>query len=661
MRPSITFSTLLCGLLAWNLAGADELSLSAQRMREDLKILASDEYEGRGIGTEGLKKAAEYIAEQFRATGLKVDVAGGDPFQEFEITDGARLGSPNTLSFSGPGGKVIDLQLDQDFRPCSFGGSGTFKAPLVFCGYGIDAKDQGFNEFANVNVRGKVVILMRRAPQQENPHGMFAVAHGISRHASLATKLGEAFTRGAVAVLLVNDPYTGRSEKEGLAKQVEKARDEIIVLAEKLSAQGATSDELLPQLRRAVEHLRQVEQMESAHVADPLMTFGYGGTRSGKSLPCFQITQQACNELLLASLKTTLQKIEAEIDETGKPASSELTGWTAAGQASIDVQKVEVDNVIGVLEGTGPLKEETIVIGAHFDHLGLGGEGSLTPGVKEIHNGADDNASGTAGLIEIARRLASRGKPLPRRIVFIAFTGEERGLLGSEEYVKNPVYPLQQTIAMFNMDMIGRMEDAKLTVFGTGTSSRWEKLVDEEAAALGLKLSKKPEGFGPSDHSSFYAHRIPVLHLFTGTHGDYHRPSDDWEKINFADMDRVINLLEKLVVETAEAPTKPDYLHIAGAASLDRSGNRPYFGSIPDFGSDVQGYALQGVSPGSPAEKAGLRGKDVIIRLGDHHIGGLDDFDLALRKFQPGEQVDVTVLRDGQEVTLKLTLGTPRG
>jgi hypothetical protein len=264
-------------------------------------------------------------------------------------------------------------------------------------------------------------------------------------------------------------------------------------------------------------------------------------------------------------------------------------------------------------------------------------------------------------LIELARRLAARTEQLPRTVVFIAFTGEERGLLGSAHYVKDPLFPLENTVAMFNMDMVGRLTEDKLTVFGTGTASGWDAWLDAEAAERRFTLSKKPEGLGPSDHSSFYAREIPVLHFFTGTHNDYHRPTDDWGKINVAGMHRIVDLLEELVTTTALDDARPEYVEVKGRAEMAaRSGSRPYFGSIPDFSGEQSGYAIQGVSPGSPADKAGLKGGDVIIKLGEYPITGLDDFDLALREFSPGEEVSVTVRRGGEEQTFRLTLATPR-
>lgn len=655
-------TALLLTLCLWlnGPAQGESLSESAKRMQADVKILASDEFEGRGVGTDGLEKAAQYLAEEFAKAGLKLDLAGGDPFQEFEITDGAELGSPNTLTLHGPDGATIPLELGRDFEVCSFGTSGEFSAPVVFAGYGIDASDAEYNDFASVDVKGKVVIVMRRNPFQANPHGPFAVSHGISRHAALTSKLSQAFTKGAVAVLFVNEPYTGRHEREQLDAKVNEARAKVVDLARKIALPEANVEEQRAALKNALTHLDEVAGLVEKHNADPLMPFGYGGTRAGKSIPCFHLAQAAVNQLLDKSIKSGLAELEAAIDRTGKPASCDLPGWSASGQATVKLIRRPVKNVIGLLEGNGPLKDETIVIGAHFDHLGYGGEGSLAPHSMEIHNGADDNASGTAGLLELARRLGRREQPLPRSILFLAFTGEERGLLGAEEYVKNPLVPLERTVAMLNMDMIGRLDGDKLTVFGTGTSTRWNELVDALSEPLNLKIAKKPEGFGPSDHSAFYAKKIPVLHLFTGTHSDYHRPGDDWDKINVEGMDRIVTLMEQLTLDVAMQETRPDYLEVKGTASIERTGSRPYFGSIPDFGTEAEGYAIQGVSPDSPAEKGGLKGGDVIVEFGGNRIGGLDDFDLALRKFSPGEQVEIVVLRKGERVTVKVTLGTPR-
>ncbi|MEZ6065847.1 MAG: M28 family peptidase [Planctomycetaceae bacterium] len=534
----------------------------------------------------------------------------------------------------------------------------------MFAGYAIESKEPDYDDFAGVDVKGRAVIILRRNPQQGAEQGSFSEGHhGISRHAALRTKVSNAFRHGAAAILFVNDPFTGRSEAESIAQQVADARkqvDELQAIAADETASAEDRQLATMNLAAAQQRLKQTEQVAAEHDPDPLMEFGYGGTKGGKSVPILHITQAACNRLLEVGLGTSIGAIEARIDETLKPQSVALTGWTARGQTSLSVKEVPVANVVGVIEGQGPHAHETIVIGAHYDHLGFGGEGSLSPNSHDVHNGADDNASGTAALLAMAWHYGQRPEPPPRRLVFIAFTGEERGLLGSAEYVRDPLFPIESTIAMFNMDMVGRLVDDELTVFGAGTSPRWDTLLDSAAEQQRLKIIKKPEGFGPSDHSSFYAQKIPVLHLFTGTHDDYHRPTDDWDKLNVEGMARIVAFLQTIVDDTLAQPERPGYIAIEQKASLTRSGSRPYFGSIPDFSTNEAGYALQGVSPGSPADQAGLKSGDIIIALGEDQIGSLDDFDLALRKFKPGEQVEVTIRRGAEQLKLPVVLGTPR-
>ncbi len=369
----------------------------------------------------------------------------------------------------------------------------------------------------------------------------------------------------------------------------------------------------------------------------------------------------ALDEVIRESLGTTLAEIEAEIDKGPIPHSRELANWKIEGEISVERQETEVKNVVGVLEGEGPLADETIVIGAHFDHLGYGGPGSAAPGVKEIHNGADDNGSGTTVLIEIARTLAGRAEKLPRRIVFLAFTGEERGLIGSARYVRNPLVPLDKTVAMLNLDMVGRLQDDKLIVHGTGTASEFDALVDRFGKEYGFQITKKPGGFGPSDHSSFYAAKIPVLFFFTGSHKDYHRPTDDVDKLNLAGMRRIGDMVSEIAVALAQAGERPQYVEVKGGnETLGGGGDRPYFGSIPDFSQDQPGYALTGVTKGGPAERGGIKAGDIIVELGPSKIGNLEDFDSALRKFKAGDKVPVVVKRGAERVKLEVTLDPPR-
>ena len=649
-----------CAALLLALAGlapAEDLHDSEQRLLQDVRVLAADEFEGRGVGTEGLNKAAAYIEGIFREAGLNVTVDNGDAYQEFEVSNGAKLEDGNALEIVDAAGVKTPLEMDKSFRTCSFSEPGTFDAEIVFAGYAIETEK--YNDFDGLEIKDKAVLLLRRAPKSDDPHAGFS-----ERDASLKTKLSQCYRRGAKAVLILNDGASTKNERSSIETKLADSKDKIVDLADKATqADLAEADQAKAreELAAEVKHFKQLKNMLDTFEADPLMEFGYAGEKSGDALPTFHLKRAAVDSLMKTATGKTLAEIEAGINESLKPASCVLTGCRATGKASLHTEKVTIKNVIGVLEGEGPLKEETVIVGAHYDHLGHGGDGSLQPGSTEIHNGADDNASGSAGLLELVRRIAGRKEKLPRRIVFMAFTGEERGLLGSAHYVKTPLFPIEQTVVMFNLDMIGRMEESKLTVYGTGTSHFWDNRVDAAGKASGLTLIKKPEGFGPSDHSSFYAVKIPVLHVFGGLHSDYHRPSDDVEKLNVPGMRQATDFFETLIVEAAQAPTRPDYIEIMGKAEIGRAGSRPYFGSIPDFNSDQKGFALMGVASGGPADQAGIKAGDVIIQVGDQKIGSLDDFDLALRKFAAGDQVDVTVRRDGQEVKLKVTLGKPRG
>lgn len=665
MRRLVVSCTLALLVVAGSLAWGEVAPEVVTRLTSDLKYLASDELEGRGVGTNGLNVAADYVAKAFKDAGLNVTTAGGDPFQEFTMTTGAQLGPTNTLNLVGPGGKRIELAIDKDFQVCSFGASGTINAELVFGGYAIDAKDDKYQDLEGTDVKGKVLVVIRKTPRQGDPHGPFAAGHGgQSRHADLRSKISNAFGRGAAAILFVNDVASGKKEIEQAKQRAKDAAETVVDAAAALLAADANNAEAVKSAREKLdEAVKKVQQLRDAVTkveTDVLMKFGYAGFNQNVGGPIFHVTQAAVDQVLQASLKKTLAALEAEIDQDLKPRTAVLTGWKAEGQASVELIKTEVKNVIAVIEGQGALAEETVIIGAHYDHVGFGGQSSLAPGVKDVHNGADDNGSGTVSLIELARRFGARKEPLKRRLVFIAFTAEESGLIGSARYCTEPIFPLDKTIAMINMDMVGRLKDEKLIVYGTGTAPHWKTQLERLNGASKFELVMKPEGFGPSDQSSFYGKKIPVLHFFTGTHSEYHRPGDDWNLINYPGMARVVDMVEQVTLETVQSAEKPQYVEVKGSgdqAQTRSGGSRPYFGSIPDLGNETPGYALSGVAGGGPADKGGIKGGDVIVEFGKNKISNLDDFDLALRKFKAGEEVEVIVLRKGERVTLKVTLG----
>jgi hypothetical protein len=324
------------------------------------------------------------------------------------------------------------------------------------------------------------------------------------------------------------------------------------------------------------------------------------------------------------------------------------------------------NNVIGVLPGRDPvLRNEAIIVGAHYDHLGLGGFGSLDPdSTGKVHNGADDNASGAAMLIQIAARLAVA--PPARSVVFIGFSGEELGLLGSSYYVKQPVYPLATTRAMINLDMVGRLRQSRLIVYGSRTAKEFPALLDSLNWYAGFDLKAQGDGYGPSDQSSFYAAGLPVLHLFTDLHEDYHRATDDWEKINLDGFKRVSDFAAGLVTALANRPRPLTIVTSVPPMEQDTtrmtgSGQGAYLGTVPDMTDSPGGVRLVGVRAGSPAERAGLRGDDVITRIGAMEVPNLEAMAAALRSHQPGDVVEIVVRRGNQVTTLRATLGIRGG
>ena len=619
---------------------ADDAALR-ERLQHAVQWLAAPEREGRGPGTKGIEQAADWVAEQFTGIGLDavargsgegpnrpaVGPAGATPFQKFVMTLDAKLGpaEANTAELVGPPGgdgsrKTIPLSLGKDFTPLAAGGSGKFDLPLVFAGYGITAPAEHYDDYAPLaaaekggSAKGAGVVVLRQEPQKDNPHSVFD-GNQASQYAALTRKVANASEHEAGGIIFCND-----ADADG----------------------------------------------------DTLMAFTRAGDGSeNRTMPILHLRRSLVDDVVKASLGKDLDTIQKGIDDSLEPQSGPLAGWRIRGQTAIERTETEGRNVMAVLPGVGWPQEgtdaaaakrppETVVLGAHYDHLGYGGANSAAPGEHAVHHGADDNASGTALLVEVARMLKQEG-PFPRTILFVAFSGEERGLLGSAHYAANAAVPLADTAAMVNLDMVGRLDGNKIVVHGTGTGTGLDALVDRFVAARGFEAAKEPGGFGPSDHSSFYARKIPVLHLFTGSHSDYHRPTDTADKISYDGMVRITRLVADIVRDLATAPERPAYIEVASKQFARGGGDRPYFGSIPDFGKPGKGYAITGATKDSPAAKGGLKGGDVIVRLGESAVTGLEDFDSALRKHKGGETVPVVVLRDGAEVTLQITLDPPK-
>jgi hypothetical protein len=371
--------------------------------------------------------------------------------------------------------------------------------------------------------------------------------------------------------------------------------------------------------------------------------------------------KNAVAEEWFATAGKTLAGVQNEIDTSSNPASFAFPeSLRISLNVNVESTRATVNNVLAYLPGK---TDEYVIIGAHYDHLGHGYYDSLAPSlIGQIHPGADDNASGTAGVLELARLLAPKKGQLQRGILFMSFAGEELGLLGSAEWVKEPTLPLGKAVAMLNMDMIGRIKDDKVYIGGVGTGADFKTLLEEEQSKSKFKIEYSAGGYSASDHTSFVTKQIPVLFFFSGLHSDYHKPSDTWDKINAPSAAQFLDFIDDIALKIDSAPERTAFVTVVEDQAAEHSsggggsGYGPYFGSIPDFGQEVNGVKFSDVRPGSPAAKAGFKADDVLVQFGDMPIKNLFDFTDALRRSKVGDVVEVKVLRDGKPITASVKL-----
>ncbi len=592
---------------------SDNNAETIKRVGHDIEYLASDELEGRGPQTRGLEIAADYIRDEFKKVGLKSGTEDGSFMQPFEITVGTEMVKKQTwLVLHGPDDEEMKLEVGEDFQALATGGIGEGKADLVFAGYGISAKREKYDDYKDLDTKGKVLLIIRREPQQDDDDSVFD-GKRITQHSYISTKLQVAKRQGAQGVLFVNDPFN--TEKEG---------KDVLVKPDGFGTVGVGTP---------LANLKQ-------DVANKLLGKSPIKSRDGKEL-------------------TTVAAIEENIDETLEPISQALAGWTAEFKFTFDRVRVEIDNVVGVLEGEGPLADETVVIGAHYDHLGFGPFGSRRPNERAVHNGADDNATGTAAVMELARRFAARDEKPARRMVFVGFTGEERGLLGSNYYVKNPLIPLEDTVAMINFDMIGNLRNEGLHVGGVRTGKEFPELVEKVVSEGGIKIDTSIP-MGGSDHLGFYRSGIPVIFFHTGLTDLYHTPEDDFSTINVDGVVQSIDFAEKLLAEVVSMPKRPEPVQSVGRRPRAR-GAMSYLGVVPDYSAEVEGLKLTEVNEEGPAADGGLESGDVITKIGDVAVADIQGLSAGLRKYKPGTEVEIVVKRGAEEKTLKVKLGSAPG
>jgi len=570
-----------------------------QRYLTDIKTLTEPKMEGRGDGTKGLTRAEHVLVDRYKSYGL--EPAGTNGYlQPFTVSTGAKLKGKNHLLIQN-GVAKSSLKLNQDYVPFSFSSSGTVSAPLLFAGYGVTADEFGYDDYAGLDAKDKIVVVLRYEPA-----GFAAKSgnQGLTTHAQLVTKAINARNHGAKGMILVNGKLGDGEE-------------------------------------------------------DLLTRFGSVGGPENVGLLFAQVKNAATDDWFRAAGES-LKDIQDQINSSSKVVSFSFPDSLRA-TLTVDVETAHatVNNILAYLPGK---TDEYVIVGAHYDHLGRGTFDSLAPSqIGQIHPGADDNASGTAGVLELARILSPLKGQLQRGILLMSFAGEELGLLGSAAWVKDPTKPLDKAVAMLNMDMIGRIKDNKVYVGGVGTGSTFQKLVEQAHSDSPLKFELSQSGYTSSDHTSFVTKRVPVLFFFSGLHSDYHKPSDTWDKISPNPAAQLLNIVARLTVELASDSERPTFITVVennphSGVSGGGGGYGPYFGSIPDFGQTENGVKFSDVKPGSPAAKAGLKAGDVLIQFGDKPVKNLYDFTDALRRSKVGDVVPVTVLREGKELKVDVKL-----
>lgn len=614
----------LLGLKAANVAGEEDLevpevntdaAITAEDMKTHVEYLASDELEGRLTGTRGEQLATAYVAEQFRKLGLET---GGDEdsyYENFDFTAGVAVGKDNGLKLSIKGEKV-ETKVDQDWRPVSFSKNGEIaESGIVFAGYGMEVpKSEDTDEYSSyfhLDVKGKWVMVLRYHPE-EAPEEQ---RKQLQRYSRLRHKATIARRKFAAGIIFVSGP--------------------------------------------------------EAEVKEELVPMQFDASLADSGIPAISITNEMAAKLM-ASTGKSLEEIHKTLITGEMVAGFDLPDTRLSAEIDVDQEKRSGRNVIGVLSSgqEGPHPSPAVVIGAHIDHLGpKAGPGSLAKEGEreEIHHGADDNASGVAGLLEIAEFLADQRKAgkldLKRDVVFAAWSGEELGLLGSSHFVKNTAKqalgdanaPLGLLISSYlNMDMIGRL-DGKLVLQGLGSSDYWAGAIEQRNVPVGLAITTQQDTYLPTDATNFYLRKVPILSAFTGSHSDYHTPRDTADKVNYEGAADIAKLMGLITRGLAVSDNIPKYVKVDPPKNKGARGFRVYLGTIPDYSQgDIKGVKLSGVAEKGPAADAGVKGGDIIVGLAGKELLNIYDYTDALSGLKIGEESTIKVKRGDEVLELKI-------
>lgn len=583
-----------------------------------VKALTDPVTEGRLTGTAGEKIASSYVARAFRSMGLKPAGDNGAYFQSFGFTAGISLGEGNRLDLRVPdSGKLFEYQVGTDWIPFSFSREGQVPASeVVYAGYGIQAPgtemQRAIDDYAGIDVTDRWVLVFRYLPEELSPESR----QHLHRYSSIRHKAMVAREQGAKGLLVVSGPRS-------------KVRNQLAPLKFDVSL-------------------------------------------AGTSIAALSITDALATELIKAS-DWTLEELQERTDSSSDTPGFVVPGANLSANISLERQRKTGRNVLGRLQVGPSPSREFIVLGAHLDHLGSGGSSSSLAEENErneIHPGADDNASGVAAILEIAQQqaqLLSEGRlPADRDILFAAWSGEELGLLGSAFWTDHAVNPhstqaglSSSVIAYLNFDMVGRMQDS-VSIYGVGSSPVWPREIEAANVPIGIAIQTHQESSLPTDATSFYNRQVPTLAAFTGSHTDYHTPTDTAEKLDYKSLRDIARLMGQISLSLATQSDAPAFIESTEKPQgAPRANLRAYLGTIPDYASsEVMGVPLSGVKKGGPADEAGLRAGDIIIELAGRKIENIYDYTFAIEALKIGENNSVTVNREGKSVVLTIVPGS---